>query len=108
MKPYSPPSNESSATNYFAEEDSDRPLELSLVRATDYNEGVDTYRCSASLTFQATDRDVLVRKGVAQSIQIGGEVTLGFRYEVSPDATDPAKFLVAMGRITALELGGLF
>ena len=85
--------------NHFGS-NQERWLELANVRATDFNEAIGTYTCTAALQFEATDADIIYRKGVMGT----GKVQVAMRYQVAEDATDPSKYIVSMWKIRALEM----
>lgn len=88
--------------NYFQHDPEDeppRPLKLTAVRATDYNEHIDKYTCAATLQFKATFRDLMVRKNLKQT----GDLAVPVRYEVTPDATNRDENIVSVYGIPMLK-----
>ena len=87
--------------HYFKHDKEPRELEFDSIRATDYNEGIDTYSCVLSMRFTATTHDLMVRKNLKDI----GALVATVRYSVSPDAQDPDEFVIGLTRIRALEYG---
>ena len=84
---------------YFHGDEEERPLELSLVKATARDESVDVTNCSARLSFEATYADKVLRPGV----NITGPVQVTIHFDISPDAENPESFIVGMRRIRGME-----
>ena len=80
----------------------DRKLELVGIRTTARDAELGNYSCSASVQFEATHGDQIMRKGLMEPP--GEKTRIPFRFEIYLDAVDPRPNIVSVKRIPALEV----
>ena len=80
----------------------ERKLELVGIRTTARDADLGNYSCAASVQFEATHGDQIMRKGLFQPP--GEKTRIPFRFDIYADAVDPDQTIVSVKRIRALEV----
>lgn len=84
---------------YFSS-NKERKLELVSIRTTGRDAELGNYSCAASVRFDATNNDIIFRKGIMDT----GTIDVPVKFEIYADAVDPDKSIVSVKRIRDLEL----